>query len=349
MLIYDLADPQELQGFVRGVQRERDENDFVLSQFLPNENIDELEWRVTQGEFRDEDAAPYRAWDTEAAIGGRQGVRRMMGELPPLSKKYQLGEEARLRRRMLDRGGDNSELIRIIFDDAAKGARSLAARLELARGEVLFTAALDLKTFAQGGIDRISQDAIDFGRSGDLEVTAADAWTDHSVEALTEELAWRTTYKDENGIDPALALVSESIVTHLLLNEQYRTLATMNGITPAFLNLAQVNQVRQAHRLPPLVTYDTKVRVDGVHTRVTPEDKMLYLPPASEPLGRTFSGTTAEALELAEANQIATDQIPGMTAVVEKTFDPVATWTKVSAIALPTLMNPNLTMVATVL
>ena len=349
MLIYDLADPQELQGFVRGVQRERDENDFVLSQFLPNQNIDELEWRITQGEFRDEDVAPYRAWDTEAAIGGRQGVRRLMGELPPLSKKYQLGEEARLRRRMLDRGGDNAELVRIIFDDAAKGARSVSARLELARGEVLFTAALDLRTFARGGIDRINQDAIDFERDPSHSVAAATPWSNHSVNALTEELAWRTTYRTTNGIDPGLALVSETIITHLLLNEQYRELATYNGITPAFLNLAQLNQVRSAHRLPPLVAYDTKVRVEGIHIRVTPEDKMLYLPPAGQPLGRTFSGTTAEALELAEANQIATDQIPGMTAVVEKTFDPVATWTKVSAIAIPTLMNPDLTLVADVL
>lgn len=347
-LIYDLADPQELQGFVRGVQRELDENQFTLSQFLPNQDIDEIEYRVTQGEFQDEDVAPIRAWDAEAAIGGRQGIRRMMGELPPISKKYQLGEEARLRRRALDRGGDNAELVRIIFDDARKGARSVAGRVEQMRGEALFTAALDIKTLAQGGQDRVTQ-PVDFERDASMSVSAVTPWSDHTVASLTEEMAWRTHYVDMNGSAPALALVSELAVTHFLLNAQYRTLATYNGVTPAFLSLDQVNAVRAAHRLPPLVTYDTKVRVNGVQTRVTPADKMLYLPAAGEPLGRTFSGTTAESLELAGAQQISTDQLPGMTSVVEKTFDPVATWTKTSAVSLPVLMNPNLTMVMDIL
>jgi hypothetical protein len=35
--------------------------------------------------------------------------------------------------------------------------------------------------------------------------------------------------------------------------------------------------------------------------------------------------------------------------VVEKTFDPVQTWTKAACIALPVLINPNLTLCATVL
>lgn len=342
-LIYDLADPQELQGFVRGVQREQDENRFILSQFLPNQNIDELEWRVTTGQFRDEDAAMVRAWDTESPIGGRQGVERKMGELPPISKKYRLGEEDRLRKRMLDRGGDNAELVRVIFDDAAKGARAVAARIEMFRGEALWKGKLQIN---ENGVQLPD---VDFGRAAGHTVAAAAAWSNHALAILTEELAWRTTYVDTNGIAPALALVSEQVITHILLNEQYRSLAAYQGITPAFLNLDQVNQVRSAHRLPQLVAFDEQVRVNGAQTRVIPADKMVYLPPAGEPLGRTFSGTTAEALELAGASQIATDQVAGMTSVVEKTFDPVATWTKTAAIALPVLMNPDLTFCADVL
>ena len=45
-LIYDVVDVQELTGFVRGVQLERELNVFQLSRFLPNENIDDIEYRV---------------------------------------------------------------------------------------------------------------------------------------------------------------------------------------------------------------------------------------------------------------------------------------------------------------
>ncbi len=52
-LILDLADPQELQGFVRGIQLEQERNRFVLSAYLPNRNIDEIEYSVTRGDLRD--------------------------------------------------------------------------------------------------------------------------------------------------------------------------------------------------------------------------------------------------------------------------------------------------------
>ena len=327
MLIFDLADPQELVGFTRGVQQEQDANRFILSQFLPNQNIDDIEWRATTGQLRDEDATTVRAWDAESPIGGRQGVRRLFGELPPISRKYRLGEEERLRMRALDRGGDLGQIVDAIFNDAAKGARSVAARIELFRGEALWKARLDIN---ENGVVQ----TVDFGRDDDLTVGAAVAWSDHTVAALTEELAWRETYLDINGgVGPEVALISDEALTHVLLNEQYRGLAAYAGITPAFLNIEQVNQVRVA----------------GAHQRVIPAEQLVYLPPSSEALGATFTGITAEALELQQASQIQQSEVSGMVAVVEKSFDPGATWTKTAAVALPVLMNPDLTMSAEIL
>jgi hypothetical protein len=343
MLIYDLADPQELQGFVRGIQEEEDRNRFVLSQFLPNRNIDDIEYRVTLGQLQDQDVAVYRAWDTEAPIGSRQGLERLMGELPPLSKKIRLGEEERLRRRSLERNGDVTEIVNAIYDDAANLARSIAGRVELARGEMLFTGKMEID---ENGVSQ----TVDFQRRDDHTVTAGTLWSTLSATAIQHEQAWLTKYKaDNNGLLPALALGSQAIIDKLLLNEQYRAMAPVNGVTPPFLSLPGINQIRAAYSLPPIVPYDVMVRIDGVQTRVTPENQLLYLPPASEPLGATLFGTTAESLELVGASQISQDQAPGMTVVVEKTFDPVATWTKCAAIALPTMPNPDLTLVATVL
>lgn len=341
MLLYDLADPQELNGFVRGIQQEQELNQFVLAQVLPNDNIDEIEYRVTQGQMQDQDAAKIRPWDTEAPIGNRQGISRLMGELPPISKKMRLGEEERLRKRALDRG-NNTELVNAIYDDVGNLARSVAARVEMLRGEALYAGTL---TINENGVNQ----TVDFQRAAGHTVAPGILWSSTSTATpIQNEQAWLATYRAANGQAPALAMTSTLVLNNLALNAQYRALAAQNGISPAFLSINQINQIRAAYNLPPIFLYDTVVRVDGTQTPVIPTDRFIYLPGPGRGLGATFWGTTAEALELTEAQQITRDQAPGMVSVVTKTFDPVATWTKVAAIALPVLMNPNLTFVADV-
>lgn len=341
MLLYDLADPQELNGFVRGIQQEQEDNQFVLSQVLPNDNIDEITWRITQGQLTDQDAAKIRTWDTEAPIGSRQGIARLMGELPPISKKMRLGEEERLRKRALERGS-NQAIIDAIFDDAGNLARSVAARVEMLRGEALYTGQININ---ENGVVQ----TVDFSRAAGHTVAPAILWSSTGTATpIQNEQAWLATYRAANGTNPGLALTSTAVLNNLALNAQYRALAAQNGISPAFLSINQINQIRAAYSLPPIFLYDVQVRVDGTQTPVIPTDRFIYLPPSGSGLGATFFGTTAEALELTEAQQISQDQAPGMVSVVSKTFDPVATWTKVAAIALPVLANPNLTFVADV-
>lgn len=345
-LIYDLADPQELLGFTRAIQQELEENTFVLNQFLPNDNIDDIEYRFTTGQLRDQDAAVVRAWDTESPIGNRQGIARKMGELPPISKKMAVGEEERLRLRSLERNGDATEIINAIYNDAANLARSVTARVELFRGEALETGQIVID---ENGVKQ----TIDFERDSDMEPTALAGtakWDDYDdSDPIGNLTTWVEAYTDLNGTAPGVILTSRKIVNHLLRNDQVRTYLGSLAGTPALVTNDQLRSVFGAFDLPPIVTYDVSVRVDGTQTRVISDDKVIFLPPAGEPLGRTFFGTTAEAIELAGAQQIGAGQAPGMVSVVEKTFDPVKTWTKVAAIALPVLTNPNLTLVADVI
>jgi Phage major capsid protein E len=332
MLIYDMVDPQELQGYVRGVFRELNENQFTLSGLLPNKNITDIEFRITQGTLLDQDVASVRAWDTPVSIAGRQGLSRLMGELPPMGRKIRLGEEERIRLNMLLRNGGNSEALASIYNDVNNMARAVAARMEMLRGEALHSGAIAI---AENGVNL----SVDFGRSGSHAVAPGTLWSNTSASTpLDNELAWLEVYSDTNGQLPVAALTSLAVVRLLQRNEQYKTLATFNGITPSYLSLDQINQVRAAY---------TKVRVAGTQTRIIPESKFMYIP-APGPLGSTLLGVTAEALELAEARAITQDQMAGMTAVIMKEAEPVATWTKVSAVGLPILANPNLTLVATV-
>lgn len=340
-LVLDLADPQELQGFVRGIQLEEDRNRFTLSNYLPNRPIDEIEYRVTRGSLRDADAATVRAWDTESPVASRQGLERIMGELPPISRKIRLGEEERLRRRALERG-NNNDMVDAIYDDAGQMSRAVLARVEMFRGEALFNAQLVIN---ENGVSQ----TVDFGRKAGHTVTASTLWsTVATADPVADMRSWVQTYVDTNGVAPAYGITSTAVLGDLMRNAAIRSLATTAAGTPALVTMDTVNAVFAAFGLPPLIPYDTNVRVGGTQQRVTPQNKVCFMPPGDEPLGATFFGTTAEALELVEARAINQDQAPGMVATVHKLDDPVSTWTKVAAIALPVLINPDLTLTATV-
>lgn len=339
-LVLDLADPQELVGYVRGIQMEEERNRFVLANYLPNDNIDEIEWRVTTGDLTQPEAATVRAWDTESPIASRQGLKRIMGELPPISRKMKLGEEERLRKRALERG-NNSQLVDAIYDDAATLTRAVLARIEMFRGEVLQKGTI---TINENGVLQ----TVDFGRRAAHTVTAATKW-DSTGDPVADLRTWVQTYIDNNGVAPEFILTSTQVISTMLTNQKVRDLVNVGLGAPGIVTIQALQTILSAFGLPPLVPYDVSVRVGGASTKVMNPKQITLMPPAGEPLGKTFFGTTAESLELQEAQIIGGAEAPGMISTVHKLDDPVSIWTKVGAIALPTLINPDLTFTATVL
>lgn len=337
-LVYDLVDPQELVGFVRALEFDQ----FNLNQILPNREVQDLEYRFRRGTLRDQDAAKYRAFDTEAPIGSRQGTQRVSGELPPVSKKIRLGEEERLRLDAL-RSGDDGAIIQQIYDDAASMTRAVQARIELARGEALHSGVVNIN---ENGMVA----SVDYGIPASHQVTAATVWSDPTADIIEEWLSWQEVYTDStDGLVPGAVMTSTQVVQNLLRNDSIRQLlGTVNG-APGLVTPQALQQVIQAYGLPPIVINDTQIRVDGAAQRVIPQDKLVFLPPQGQPLGNTLYGVTAESLELQAEGQIEATATPGIVAVVEKTFDPVATWTKSAGIALPTIANPELLLQAVVL
>lgn len=331
MLIYDLAEPQELLGFVRNLPF----SDFVLDQILPNDLLDDIEYRFTQSNLIDQDVAPYRAWDAEAAIGSRQGLARIMGEIPPLSKKIRLGEEQRLRLRSLQLGGDTGAIVDQIFNDAGNMTRAVQARVELARGRAIYDGKFVVN---ENGFIQ----TIDYGIPGTHRVAPGTLWSvSATATPIADMMSWVQLYVDDNGFPPAFALTSTAVLNNLLKIAEIRTYAASLAGTPAMVARPVLDQVLTNFGLPPLVINDELVRVGGTSTRVIPSDRFVYLPPAGSGLGRTFYGITAEALELAAEGQIVASQAPGVVAVVDKTFDPVALWTKAAAVSIPVIANPK--------
>lgn len=342
--IYDLAEPQELIQFVRELEFPR----FTLDQFLPNIKIDDIEYAFNRNTLEDQDVAPYRSWDSEAAIGKRQGLARVRGEIPPLSKKIRLGEEERLRRRALETGNDDA-IIDAIFADAENMTRAVQARIEKARGQLLYTGTVTLAE------NNLAMEA-DFGVPAEHFVAPAGlAWSDPDSDIIGDLMAWAATYGITTGGEvPGVLVISTRIKGYMLKNNGVKAAgipsASLVSGAPNIVTENVLGAVLNAFGLPTVLVYDTTVRVDGVTTRVIPDDRLIMLPSADAmgELGATFYGTTAEALVLRRDGQIEAEDAPGVVAVVSDEYDPVGTWTKAAAIALPTLANPELLLVADV-
>lgn len=337
-IVWDLIDPVELTNYARQYDIEvlRPDAQFTLDRFLPDTNVQDLEYRIRKGSLSDVDAAVYRAWDTPPPMTGRAGVSYIRGSLGPVSRQISITEEESLRQEALDRGTDDP-ILDAIYNDVELMVRSVQARIELARGDVINDGKV---TINENGLALEAN----FGRRSAFSKVAATAWTSAASPILTDLLAWIEEYTDINGVEPGSILMSRSRLANLALNTEIRSYAAANGTTPARVNQATVADIFAAEGLPPIELYDTQVRVDGVRTRVLPVDKVFLMPPQGEPLGATLFGPTAEALMLRERGLIERVQAPGIVALVLQNDNPVQTFTLATATALPTTPNPDLVM-----
>lgn len=352
-ILYDLVDPVELTDYVRAFNDETLKARFVLEQILPNRLVPDLEYRIRTGTLTDVDVAEYRAWDTQPTMTGRPGISRKRGELPPVSRQIPLLEEESLRLRAVE-SGSSDPLIDAIYDDSERMIRAVQGRIELARGDVLVDG---IVTLAENGLSL----TVDFGMPAAHKVTAAISWTvanAATAKPITDLLAWLETYVTATGSFPRGLLMSRNRLAGLTLNSEVRAFAASGGTTPNRVNLATIQDIFSDQGIPPFINlgtdlsgqpfYDVSVRVNGVLTRVIPDNVVIFVPDASEPTGNTFYGVTAEAVRLIERSLITATDAPGVVALALQNDNPVQTFTLATAIALPTIANPDLMFTATV-
>lgn len=338
----DYITPAELTGYVRAGAADWAQNKFSLAMWLPNNPIDDLDFRFTRGGEGLVEAATFRSYDAESPIGSRPGVVRVSGELPPISRKIRLGEYDRLKQRKLD-----DRIRGALMSDAERMVRSIMARMELARGDALVNGSV---TISENGLAVTA----DFGRSGSMSVAPGILWSDLVTSTpLANLLTWRDHYSDTNGEMPGAIVTSQRVLGFLLRNAEIRALAATALGSPNLVSIQTLQDVFEAHGLPAVYPYDAKVKVNGSSQRIIPDDRLLLLSapgnpssPESSDLGATLWGTTVEATSPKYSVEIGEE--PGIVAGSYETEDPIALWTKAAGIGLPVLANPDLSMVADV-
>lgn len=285
-LITEYATPAVLTGYAREAEREREENTFSLERWLPNETINDLTYRFARGGGGLTEAANYRAFDAESDIGTRPGASRVSGELPPISRKIPVGEYERIVRRNSDTQAE--ELRDAHLSDAVRLAAQLSARVELARGSAIFNMR-DAQRERCSGVCGLRP------QCEPQRHRFYTVWSNVAADVIADLQNWLEVYNATNGQDPEYVLMSRAIFMALKRNTQLRGLSTTGATAPSILTNSLLEAILADHGVPPIVQYDAKVSVGGVSTRITPQDKLAFMPAQGDALGKTLWGVPVEA------------------------------------------------------
>ncbi|MDE8648084.1 major capsid protein [Rhodococcus qingshengii] len=344
-LIFDgPVHPDDATVFVRNVPTPADHK---LSAFLPDKTITD-----TRVEFasaaRVNRTAQFRAFDGNIPMLERDTVETRQVDLLPMSIQGGKGELERLSlERVRQQGGSLAAITDAIYNDLEIGVRSIRNRIEVARGEVLTTGKMQLK--GENGLYLTA----DFQVPTDHFVDAATPWSQVDAANVVQDLStWVEKYTSDNGFAPGGMIISRKILGFLQRNAEFRTLLSVIQGAPGIVGRSAVDAVLADYGLPPIVeVYDTVINVEGVDTRVIPEEKVVFLPPNPSDLGYVAFGITATAMELMSAAQsdLSFTDAPGLAGVVVKDGPPFRERTMVDSLLLPVIENPKALFVADVL
>ncbi|TQE28254.1 major capsid protein E [Streptomyces ipomoeae] len=351
MTIQDLVEgvtAHDLTAFARAIPTPAD---FLLTSadgIFPTLEVQDVKWRVRDN-GRYVNAAKYRAYDASVPFATRAAWETTReGMLPPLGQKLLVGEQEQL---LLEasRGADQDRLIELLYDDVERHVEAIRSRLELAAGDVLTDGKFSLVN--ENGLTI----EVDWGVPAGNMPTVPVLWSDPTSDPIRDELGW-IAYLDDLGVpEPEFVLTSRRAYSFLASNNAYRA-AYYGSVSPsstptASLNPEQVNVVRGNYGLPPVRFYKAQVRVDGVQTKVLPEDRWILIPPDRTKWGQAQYGTTVESLVLSRGTnpEITKEDAPGIIITRGTQDDPPQIWTKCAAVAMPVLHTPDAHLVAKVI
>lgn len=333
MQIWDILPAVDATAFARVVP---DDLPDTLSALLPDRQINGVKSRTAR-RTRTNVTAKYRAYNAETPIGRRPEALTVTEQaLPPIGQKLPVTEWETLWLEFAGGGGNAfAGMLQQMYDDIEQNVRAIRNRMTLARGDLL----TDGK-FTLAGENGLVLEA-DYGLNAALLPTASQYWNNADALILSDLQAWDRVVRTRSGRPPVAVRASSLIVGYMLKNDEVRaSYWGGNANAQPNLNRAQLSQVLRDNGLPPIVEEDHQLEVDGVVTRVLPENRLIMV---VDGVGETQWGVTAESLELVASNAVdfTRADAPGLFAAVYRTPDPVTGWTKVTGVGMPVLGEPD--------
>lgn len=321
--ILELFNQKEILNYLK----ERKYPAMLGEELFPEVKRQSLEFDMLTNGSKTPVIASVHGFDTESEIGQREAEKKAI-ELALIKRKMQLKEKEIIALESPRNEAEKAYLMRNVYADIDSLVESIKARIELMRMEIVATGKVTLN---ENGLDA----TIDYGVPATNKATNVD-WSTDTSNPITDMIAW----KNQLDSAPARVLTSTTVLAKILANK-----AVVNALfgkdSARIATVGELNNYLQQLGLPKIYTYDAKYRkmnADGTYTkyRYFPENAFVMMP--GEELGETIYGPTAEEIRLQRDPSIDIRTVGKIIAMMyEESADPVSTWEKAVATALPTL------------
>jgi len=322
--IMELFTQNEVLSYVR----DREYKPLLGETLFPERKQPSLKLDQLSGGSRIPIAASIHDFDTEAEIGSRIANKQEL-ELSLIKRKMQLKETDIIALENPRTQAEQDYLVGQVYNDIDQLVAGVRARVEAMRMEVLAAGQVTVK---ENGLNF----TLDYHVPAEHKeaLTGTNVWTNENSDPLADIERWI----DALDTKPTRALTSRKI---------YRALATHPKIIAAIfgkdtgrvVSQVDLDAFMETHGYPVIRTYDEKYKVqeaNGTYTtkKYFPENKFAMF--NDDLLGETLYGPTAEETRLTRDPGVDTTLVSNVLAsVYDETRDPVGTWTKAVATALP--------------
>lgn len=323
--ILDLFNQKSVLDYVKGRQYKQ----YIGDILFPAHKVDSLEVELLEDTTSTPVIAPMAAFDSEAQIGSREANKRV-ADLGYIKRKIQLKEKDLVGLRNPRTPEEQQYLMQNVYNDTDSMVEGVNARVELMRMELLSSGVVTPD-------DENSNWKLDYELPDEHKITVKNSWDDPSADIINDMFDWA----DQFDSDPTKILTSRKIVRAMLDNEGIKSYFKSVGQIPSVVNL---NNYLVAQGLPTIVTNNLKYRSQGSDGKYTtkkffPDDKFVLF--NDDTCGNTAFGPTPEESRLLSNNNMNVTVGNVFATMYEEGNDPVGTWTKAAATALPTLANPH--------
>lgn len=297
------------------------------AELFPEVKKQSLEFDVLTNASRTPVIASVHGFDTESEIGQREAEKRAV-ELALIKRKMQLKEKEIIALESPRNDAERQALMKDVYNDFDNLVQSVYARVEKMRMDVVANGVITLDE------NELSA-TIDYGVPIENKATAVD-WDAETSNPINDMIAWAGKLDQM----PGRVITSNTILAKILSNKNVVN-ALFGKDSTRIASVGELNTYLESLKLPKIYTYDQKYRKlekDGTYSkhRYFPENKFVMLP--SETLGETVYGPTAEEIRLQRNPSVDVKLVGKVFACMyEEGLDPVSTWEKAVATALPTL------------
>lgn len=286
-----------------------------------------LEFDMIKGGSSLPTIASVHAFDTEAEIGSREASKQAL-EAAYIKRKMQITEKDLIALAQPRNEAEKNYLMQNVFNDVDTLVNGVRARVELMRIEALSKGKVTLN---ENGLDM----SVNYHVPSDHQETLSGVglWTADTADIIGDMERWADVLTDK----PTRALTSTKVLRTILRNA--KIIAALFGKDSGRIPTRQdLNAFLQQHDLPVIAVYDAKYRkqaANGSYTshRYLDEDKFVMFGDGT--LGETLYGPTPEENRMVRDGADVSSVGKIITMVFEEGQDPISTWTKAAATAIP--------------